>query len=82
QLAAVLKKLPKSFNKMLCNHCFKVTDERFEGFYDDKYLTCFFLDPHFRNTPLKKGAYAKVVKCVMTIGKRLGFDLHESKNLM
>ncbi|CAH1766974.1 3665_t:CDS:10, partial [Entrophospora sp. SA101] len=35
QLAAVLKKLPKSFNKMLCNHCFKVTDERFEGFYDD-----------------------------------------------
>nr|CAG8517339.1 15365_t:CDS:2 [Entrophospora candida] len=35
-----------------------------------------------KNTPLKKGAYAKVVKCVMTIGKRLGFDLHESKNLM
>nr|CAG8504818.1 7803_t:CDS:10 [Entrophospora candida] len=35
-----------------------------------------------KNTPLKKGAYAKVVKCVITIGKRLGFDLHESKNLM
>nr|CAG8608035.1 2727_t:CDS:2 [Entrophospora candida] len=34
-----------------------------------------------RNTPLKKGAYAKVVKCAMTIGKRLEFDLHESKIL-
>ncbi|CAJ0645088.1 13859_t:CDS:2 [Entrophospora sp. SA101] len=56
-------------------------NERFKEFDDDKYLTCFFLDPHFRNTPLKKGAYAKVVKCAMTIGKRLGFDLHESKIL-
>ncbi|CAJ0865819.1 7019_t:CDS:2, partial [Entrophospora sp. SA101] len=33
------------------------------------------------NIPLKKGAYAKVVKCAMTIGKRLEFDLHESKIL-
>jgi hypothetical protein len=81
QLAAVLKKLPRSFNQTFRNHCFKVMNERFEEFDDDKYLTCFFLDPRFRDSLIKKGAYTKVVKCAMTIGKRLGFDFLETKIL-
>ncbi|CAJ0640421.1 3345_t:CDS:1, partial [Entrophospora sp. SA101] len=35
QLAAVLKKLPKSFNQTFRNHCFKVMNERFKEFDDD-----------------------------------------------
>ena len=42
RLAAVLNKLPKSFNPSFHNHCIKVINERFNKFDDDKYITCFF----------------------------------------
>lgn len=81
RLSAVLKKLPKSFNQAFRNHCFNVMNKRFEEFDDDRYLTCFFLDPRFRDKPLKKSAYIRIVRCATTIGKRLGFDLDESRAL-
>jgi hypothetical protein len=56
-------------------------NERFKEFDDDKYITCFFLDPRFRNKPLKDKAYSRIVRCATTIGKRLGFDLKESRTL-
>ena len=56
-------------------------NKRFEEFDDDRYLTCFFLDPRFRDKPLKKSAYIRIVRCATTIGKRLGFDLDESRAL-
>jgi hypothetical protein len=58
-----------------------VINERFEKFDDDKYITCFFLDPQFRNKPLKDKAYSRIVRCATTIEKRLGFDLKESRTL-
>lgn len=81
RLSAVLKKLPRSFNQNFRNHCFNVINERFKEFDDDKYITCFFLDPRFRNKPLKDKAYSRIVRCATTIGKRLGFDLKESRTL-
>jgi hypothetical protein len=55
--------------------------KRFEEFDDDKYITCFFLDPRFRNKPLKDKAYSRIVRCTITIKKRLEFDLKESRTL-
>ncbi|CAB4411334.1 unnamed protein product [Rhizophagus irregularis] len=81
RLSAVLKKLPRSFNQNFRNHYFNVMNERFKEFDDDKYITCFFLDPQFRNKPLKDKAYSRIVRCATTIGKRLGFDLKESRTL-
>jgi hypothetical protein len=42
RLAAMLNKLPKSFNPHFRSHCVKVINERFNEFDDDKYITCFF----------------------------------------
>src|SRR5579859_2360223 len=56
-------------------------NERFKEFDDDNYITCFFLDPRFRSRPLKEKAYKRTVRCITTIGKRLGFDLMESRAL-
>jgi len=81
RLSAVLKQLPKSFNQNFRNHCFNVMNERFKEFDDDKYITCFFLDPRFRSKPLTAKAYSRIVRCATTIGKRLGFDLKESRAL-
>ena len=77
RLAAMLNKLPKSFNPSFRSHCVKVINERFNEFDDDKYITCFFLDPHFRSAALKKISFKKVIKCVASIGKRLRFDLYK-----
>src|SRR5204863_43670 len=49
RLAAVLNKLPKTFNPGFRSHCVKVINERCNEFDDDKYITCFFLDPRFRS---------------------------------
>ncbi|CAB4418793.1 unnamed protein product [Rhizophagus irregularis] len=81
RLSAVLKKLPKTFNQSFRNHCFNVANERLKEFDDDKYLTCFFLDPRFRYQTLKNNAYSKIMRCATTIGKNLGFDLEESRAL-
>ena len=81
RLSAVLKKLPRSFNQTFRNHCFNVMNKRFKEFDDDNYITCFFLDPRFRSRPLKEKAYKRTVRCITTIGKRLGFDLMESRAL-
>ena len=51
--------------------------KRYEEFDDDNYITCFFLDPRFKNAPLKKCAFKRILKCVAFIGKRLGFDRYE-----
>ncbi|EXX71685.1 hypothetical protein RirG_076350 [Rhizophagus irregularis DAOM 197198w] len=56
-------------------------NERFKEFDDDKYITCFFLDSQFRSRPLTAKAYSKIVRYATTIGKRLGFDLKESRAL-
>ena len=42
RLAAVLKKLPTSFNPSFRSHCVKIINERLEEFDDDRYITCFF----------------------------------------
>ena len=81
RLSAVLKKLPRTFNQDFRNHCFKVMNDRFNEFDDDKYLTCFFLDPRFRCQILKHDAFSKIMRCTTTIGKRIGFDLEESRAL-
>jgi hypothetical protein len=77
RLAAVLNKLPRSFNSGFRNHCVKVINERFNEFDDDKYITCFFLDPRFRSAALKKSSFKRIIKCIASIGQRLGFDFHE-----
>jgi hypothetical protein len=82
RLAAVLNKLPKTFNSGFRNHCVKVFNERFNEFDDDKYITCFFLDPRFRSAALKKSSFKRIVKCVASIGQRLGFDLYEMDILL
>ena len=81
RLSAVFKKLPKTFNQNFRNHCISVMNERFNEFDDDKYLTYFFLDPRFRSQALTKNAYSRVMRCTTMIGKRLGFDLEESRTL-
>lgn len=48
KLGAALKKLPKRDNTSFYNHCISAMNKRFEEFDDDKYLLCFFLNPHFR----------------------------------
>ena len=45
RFAAVLNKLPRSFNPSFRNHCVKVINKRFNEFNDDKYITCFFWIP-------------------------------------
>jgi len=77
RLAAVLNKLPRSFNPGFRNHCVKVINERFNEFDDDRYITCFFLDPRFRSAGLKKLSFKRIIKCVALIGQRVGFDLYE-----
>lgn len=77
RLAAVLKKLPRSFNHAFRNHCIRVIKQRYEEFDDDNYITCFFLDPRYRHAPLKKAAFRRILRCVASIGKRLGFDRYE-----
>ncbi|GBC23186.2 ribonuclease H-like domain-containing protein [Rhizophagus irregularis DAOM 181602=DAOM 197198] len=62
-------------------HCIKVINERFDEFDDDKYITCFFMDPRFRNAPLKKCALMRIIKCAASIGKNLGFDRYEAETL-
>jgi hypothetical protein len=82
RLAAVLNKLPKTFNPNFRNHCVKVINSRFEEFDDDNYLTCFFLDPRFKGAPLKKKVTdRRILRCVGSIGQRLGFDLYEIETL-
>ncbi|GBC39627.2 ribonuclease H-like domain-containing protein [Rhizophagus irregularis DAOM 181602=DAOM 197198] len=81
RLAATLKKLPKSLNPAFRSHCIKVINERFDEFDDDKYITCFFMDPRFRNAPLKKCALMRIIKCAASIGKNLGFDRYEAETL-
>ena len=76
KLAAVLNKLPRSFNPSFRNHCIKVINERFNKFDNDKYITCFFWIP-FQKCSTKKISFKKIIKCVASIGKRLGFDLYE-----
>lgn len=77
RLAAGLKKLPKSFNPGFRNHCVKVINERCNEFDDDKYITCFFLDPRLRSTAIKDVAFRRIIRCVCSIGQRLGFDRYE-----
>ena len=77
RLAATLKKLPRSFNTTFRNHCIKVINERCDEFDDDIYITCFFLDPRFRNAPLTERAFKRVLRSATLIGKRLGFDRYE-----
>ncbi|CAB4375946.1 unnamed protein product [Rhizophagus irregularis] len=81
RLAATLKKLPKSLNPTFRSHCIEVINERFDEFNDDKYITCFFMDPKFRNAPLKKCALMRIIKCAASIGKNLGFDRYEAETL-
>lgn len=69
------------FNPTFRSHCFKVINERLEEFEDDKYITCFFLEPRFRSAPLKKGAFKKILRCCASIGQRLGFDRYECEVL-
>ena len=77
RLATVLNKLPESFNPSFHNHCAKVINGRCNEFDDDKYITCFFLDPRFRSAALKRISFKRISKCVASIGQRLGFDLFE-----
>ena len=77
RLAAMLNKLPNSFNPGFHNHCAKVINEHCNEFNDDKYITCFFLDLYFRSAALKKLSFKRITKCVASIGQRLGFDLYE-----
>ncbi|GET66223.1 ribonuclease H-like domain-containing protein [Rhizophagus irregularis DAOM 181602=DAOM 197198] len=62
-------------------HCIKVINERFDEFDDDKYITYFFMDPRFRNAPLKKCALMRIIKCAASIGKNLGFNRYEAETL-
>jgi|SRR5829696_555050 len=48
RLGAVLKNLPRDFNRDFRNHCHSVMNKRFEEFDDDRYLLCFYLHPQFR----------------------------------
>ena len=77
RLAAMLNKLPNSFNPSFRNYCTKVINGHCNKFDDDKYITCFFLDLHFRSAVLKKLSFKRITKCVASIGQRLGFDLYE-----
>ena len=48
RVAAIIKKLPRSFNSDFRNHCVAMINKRFEEFDDDNYLLTFFLNPRFR----------------------------------
>ena len=37
----------------------------------------FFLDLCFRSATLKKISFKRIIKCIVSIGKRLGFDLYK-----
>ena len=54
-----------------------IINGRCNEFDDDKYITCFFLDPRFRSAALKRISFRRISKCVASIGQRLGFDLFE-----
>ncbi|GET57734.1 ribonuclease H-like domain-containing protein [Rhizophagus irregularis DAOM 181602=DAOM 197198] len=41
----------------------------------------FFMDPRFRNAPLKKCALMRIIKCAASIRKNLGFDRYEAETL-
>ena len=82
RLAAMLNKLSRSFNSSFRNHYVKVINEHFNEFDDDKYITCFFLDPRYRSAALKKSSFKRIVKCIALIGQRLGFDFHEINILL
>ena len=81
RLAAVLNKLPKSFDLAFRSHCAKIINKRCVEFDDDNYVTCFFLDPRYRSAPLKKYAFRRILLCAASIGKRLGFDRYECETL-
>lgn len=49
RLGATIKKFPRRDNLSFYNHCISKMNARFEEFNDDKYLLCFFLNPHFRS---------------------------------
>ena len=51
--------------------------KRYKEFDDDNYITCFFLNSQFRHAPLKRRAFSRILKCAVSIGKRMGFDLYE-----
>ena len=38
----------------------------------------FFLDPRFKGAPLKDCAFKRILRCVASIGKRLGFDRYKA----
>lgn len=78
KLAAALKQLPRSFNISFRNHCIKVINQRYNEFDEDIYLACFFLDPRYRSAPLKDRAIKRVLRSLVLIGKRLGFDRYEA----
>jgi hypothetical protein len=40
-------------------------------------ISLVFFKSRFRSAALKKVSFKKIIKCVATIGKRLGFDLYE-----
>ncbi|CAJ0832136.1 15470_t:CDS:2, partial [Entrophospora sp. SA101] len=85
RLEPVLEEITSQHNYLLNDKVKHIIQGR--NFFSDLRILAFVLNPlrkailTLENTPLKKGAYAKVVKCAMKIGKRLGFDLHESKIL-
>src|SRR5436305_7908059 len=81
KLAAVLKNLLRSVNSAFCNYCAKVINKRCEEFNDNKYITCFFLDPQFRNASLKKCAFKRILTCAALIRKKQDFDHYECKIL-
>src|SRR5688572_24646083 len=39
------------------------------------------MDPRFRNAPLKKCAFMRIIKCAASIGKNLDFDRYEAETL-
>jgi hypothetical protein len=47
-IAASIKKLPITFNKRFRKHCIDIMDKRWDDFYDDIYLGCYFLHPHYK----------------------------------
>ena len=82
RLAAMLNKLPKTFNPGFCNHCIKVINKHCNEFDNDKYITYFFLDSHFRSIALKKNSFRRIIRCVALIGQKLGFNLYEINVLL
>src|SRR6266540_3895640 len=48
RLGTAIKKLPRKDNTSFYEHCILKMNTCFNEFNDDKYLLCFFLNPHFR----------------------------------